>query len=130
MDSSILTFSPQRCADLHNQLIAEVIKHNPTLCTERTLATRFLEAAPKFADVPSLDSLPLYRFLGLLDTTSLVENKCAALLTPLMFQPDLSTFRTEHVGHEPHFVLLHGQNNGDSPMDGGLYLDIQSYPAV
>ncbi|KAI8944768.1 hypothetical protein F4801DRAFT_594695 [Xylaria longipes] len=115
MDSSIPTFSPERCADLHNQLFAKAIENNPT---------------PEFADIPSLDSLPLYRFLGLLNTTPLVGNQFAALLTPLMFQPDPTIFWSERIGHEPHFILLYGQHNSDSPMDGGVYLDIQSYRVV
>ncbi|KAI0467975.1 hypothetical protein F4859DRAFT_492294 [Xylaria cf. heliscus] len=113
MNTSTPTFSPERCADLHNQLLAKAIEHGPTLYTERTLANRFLEAAPEFADIPSLESLPLYRFLRLLDTTPPVGNQFAALLTPLMFQPDPTIFWSERVGQEPQFLL-----------------DIQTYRAV
>ncbi|KAI5918692.1 hypothetical protein F4810DRAFT_558123 [Camillea tinctor] len=130
MDSS--TFSPERCADLHNQLLAKATEHSPNVQIERTLAARFLDMAPEFAEVPSLDDLPLYRFLRLLDTCTMppVANGGVDLLTPFMYQPDPSTFWTDRVGHGPSFVLLYGQNNGGSPMDGGVYIDLQSCQAV
>lgn len=53
-----------------------------------------------------------------------------ALLTPSMYQPDPTTFWSDCVAHEPSFILLYGQNNGDSRLDGGVYLDIRSYHAV
>ncbi|KAI0600744.1 hypothetical protein F4775DRAFT_582638 [Biscogniauxia sp. FL1348] len=130
MDSSTSTFSPERCADLHNQLLAKATEHSQNVRIEQTLSARFLDIAPEFAEVPSLDDLPLYRFLRLLETTPPVANGGVDLLTPFMYQPDPSTFWTDHVGHEPFFVLLYGQNNGDSPMDGGVYVDIRSCQAV
>ncbi|KAI0438048.1 hypothetical protein F4803DRAFT_565562 [Xylaria telfairii] len=106
MDSSISTFSPVRCADLHNRLLAKAIEHNLEVHTERTLATRFLRVSLEFADLPSIEEIPLYQFLRLIDNTPAVAEG------------------------GPSFVLLYGQNNGDSPQDGGVYLDLQSYRAV
>ncbi|KAI0200478.1 hypothetical protein F4808DRAFT_429000 [Astrocystis sublimbata] len=37
MDSHELSFSPDRCAQLHNHLLAEAIEHNVTARVERTL---------------------------------------------------------------------------------------------
>ncbi|KAH8164649.1 hypothetical protein CIB48_g3609 [Xylaria polymorpha] len=130
MDPSIPTFSPERCAGLHNRLLAKAIEHNPEMHTERTLATRFLQTSPESADLPSIEEIPLYQFLRLIDTTPAVVGGGVALLTPLMYQPDPTTFWSDRVGHEPSFVLLYGQNNSDSPLDGGVYLDLQSYRAV
>ncbi|KAJ8126294.1 hypothetical protein O1611_g7345 [Lasiodiplodia mahajangana] len=130
MDHSFSTFSLERCAALHNQLIAKATSHNPDVQIERTLVERFLDEAPEFADIPSLNDLPWYRFLCLLDTTPLDVNGGVGLLTPFLYQPDPSTFWTDRIGQEPSFVLLYGQNSGDSPMDGGIYVDIQSYQAI
>ncbi|KAI1096628.1 hypothetical protein F5B19DRAFT_153636 [Rostrohypoxylon terebratum] len=130
MDPSRLAFSPERCADLHNRLLAKATEHSLNIQTERTLLARFLDVAPEFAQVPSLDDLPLSRFLRLLDTTPTVADEGLDLLTPFMYQPDPRNFWTDHVGHEPFFILLYCQNNGDSPLDGGVYVDIRSYQAV
>ncbi|KAI1145261.1 hypothetical protein F4825DRAFT_257633 [Nemania diffusa] len=130
MDLSIPTFSPERCAALHNQLLAKATEHDPNVTIERTLAARFLAVAPEFAELPSLDDLPWYRFLRLLDTTPPVANGGVGLLTPFMYQPDPSTFWTDRLGQEPTMVLLYGQNNGDSPMDGGVFIDIHSHRAA
>ncbi|KAI0103702.1 hypothetical protein GGR51DRAFT_250092 [Nemania sp. FL0031] len=130
MNPSFSTFSPERCAALHNQLLVKATEHDPDVQIERTLAARFLGIAPEFANIPSLDDVPWYRFLCLLDTTPLDANGGVGLLTPFSYQPDPSTFWTDRVGHEPSFILLYGQNSGDSRMDGGVYVDIQSYRAV
>ncbi|KAI0885388.1 uncharacterized protein GGS22DRAFT_188678 [Annulohypoxylon maeteangense] len=130
MDSSTSTFSPERCANLHNQLLAKATEHSPDVQIEQTLSARFLDIAPEFTEVPSLDDLPLYRFLRLVNTTPPASNGGVDLLTPFTYQPDPRTFWTDRVSHEPSFVLLYGQNNGDSPIDGGIYVDILSYQAV
>ncbi|KAI1376192.1 hypothetical protein F4677DRAFT_419158, partial [Hypoxylon crocopeplum] len=124
------SFSPERCADLHNQLFAKATEHNPNVQIEQTLSARLLDVAPEFAEVPSLDDLPWYRFLRLLNTTLPVTNGGVDLLTPFMYQPDPRTFWTHRIGAKPSFILLYGQNNGDSPVDGGIYVDIRSYQAV
>ncbi|KAI3332675.1 hypothetical protein F4824DRAFT_491424 [Ustulina deusta] len=110
MDSPFSTFSPERCAALHNQLLVKATEHDPDVQIEQTLAARFLDIAPEFGDIPSLNDLPWYRFLCLLDTTLLDANG----------GPDLSTFWFDWIGHEL----------SDSPMDGGIYVDIQSYQAL
>ncbi|KAI0149996.1 hypothetical protein F4776DRAFT_604115 [Hypoxylon sp. NC0597] len=122
-------FSPERCAALHNELLAKSIEHYAAQKTERNLAARFLDAAPEFTEISSLHTLPLYRFLSLLDTTPISYGR-VGLLTPHIYQPDPTTFWSENYGHEPSFILLYGQNTGDSPMDGGIFLDIESYQAV
>ncbi|KAI1425105.1 hypothetical protein F5Y12DRAFT_748865 [Xylaria sp. FL1777] len=129
MESSTPLFSPQRCAELHSRLLAKAIEHDPEVYTERTLATRFLQTSPEFAELPSIEEIPLYQFLRLADNTPAAANGRLALLTPLMYQPDPTAFWSERVD-EPSFILLYGQNNGDSRLDGGIYLDIQSYRAV
>ncbi|KAI1131475.1 hypothetical protein F5Y10DRAFT_262237 [Nemania abortiva] len=129
-ESPVSTFSPEHCASLHNQLLAKATEHDPNVQIERTLAERFLAAAPEFAELPSLDDLPWYRFLCLLDTTRPAANRGVHLLTPFLCQPDPSTFWTNRPGQEPSVVLLYGQNNGDSPMDGGIYVDIHSHQSV
>ncbi|KAI1136044.1 hypothetical protein F5Y05DRAFT_122232 [Hypoxylon sp. FL0543] len=129
MDTQSLPFSPERCADLHNELLARSIERRNQRDTERNLAARFLDAAPEFAEIPSLHEIPLYRFLALLNTTPISHGR-VGLLTPQFYQPDPTTFWSETFDHEPSFILLYGQNNGDSPMDGGIFLDIKSYRAV
>ncbi|XXG95487.1 hypothetical protein Hte_001751 [Hypoxylon texense] len=130
MDSPTVTFSPERCADLHNQLLAKATEHNVNVQAERNISARLLDIAPEFAEVQSLNDLPFYRFLCLLDTTPLTATGAVDLLAPFIYQPDPRTFWTDRVGHEPFFILLYGQNNGDSPMDGGIYADIRSCQAV
>ncbi|KAJ8110245.1 hypothetical protein ONZ43_g5923 [Nemania bipapillata] len=130
MDSPIKPFSPERCADLHNQLLAKAAEHDPNAAIERTLVARFLETTPEFDEPRSLYKLPWYRFLSLLDTTPSLPDKGANLLTPFMYQPDPSTFWTNRPGQEATVVLLYAQNNGDSPVDGGVYIDIHSHQAI
>lgn len=62
-------FSAERCAGLHNQLLAKAIEHSTAACTERTLAKRFLWAFPEFAGLPSIEEMQLCRFLQLIDNT-------------------------------------------------------------
>ncbi|KAF3068384.1 hypothetical protein GL218_08392 [Daldinia childiae] len=130
MDLPSLSFSPERCADLHNRLLAKSIEHLPARRTERNLVARFLDAAPEFAEIPSLPELPLYRFLALLDTTPIFPGRVVDMLTPYMYQPDPTIFWSEPFEDEPSFILLYAQNSGDAPMDGGVFLDIVSYKAV
>ncbi|KAI0384602.1 hypothetical protein F5Y04DRAFT_247310 [Hypomontagnella monticulosa] len=128
MDSPF--FSPERCANLHNQLLEKATEHGLNVQIERTLLARFVDTAPEFAEYLSLHDLPLCRFLRLLDTTPPAVDGEVDLLTPFMYQPDPSTFWTDRVGHAPSFILLYGQNNENSRMDGGVYFDIQSCKAV
>ncbi|KAI8965151.1 hypothetical protein F5Y11DRAFT_37348 [Daldinia sp. FL1419] len=130
MDLSTLSFSPERCADLHNRLLAQSIENLPSQRTERNLVARFLDAAPEFTEIPSLPDLPLYRFLALLDTTPISPGRVVNVLTPCIYEPDPTIFWTEPFEDEPSFILLYGQNSGDAPMDGGIFLDIVSYKAV
>ncbi|KAK6957137.1 hypothetical protein Daesc_002422 [Daldinia eschscholtzii] len=130
MDLMNSSFSPERCADLHNRLLAKSIEHIPVRQTERNLIARFLEAAPEFADIPSLPDLPLYRFLALLDTTPVSLGRVVDVLTPNIYQPDPTIFWSEPFEDEPSFVLLYGQHNSNPPIDGGIFLDIVSYKAV
>ncbi|KAI0908464.1 hypothetical protein F4823DRAFT_599082 [Ustulina deusta] len=115
MDSPFSTFSPERCAALHNQLLVKATEHDPDVQIEQTLAARFLDIAPEFGGIPSLNDLPWYRFLCLLDTTLLDANGGVSLLTPFLYQPDPSTFWTDRIGHEPSFVLLYGRNSWSRP---------------
>lgn len=122
-------FSPQRCANIHNRLLQHAAVNNPSAVIERNLISKFLEVAPEFAEIPHLESLPLYSFFSLLDTTSLPHGQVAPL-TPEIYEPDPTAFWSEGFSHEPGIILLYGQNNGDSPMDGGLFLDLQTCKAV
>lgn len=122
-------FSPQRCANIHNRLLQHAVVNNPSAVIERNLISKFLEVAPEFAEIPHLESLPLYSFFSLLDTTSLPHGQVAPL-TPEIYEPDPTAFWSEGFSHEPGIILLYGQNNGDSPMDGGLFLDLQTCKAV
>ncbi|KAI1346683.1 hypothetical protein F5Y01DRAFT_17063 [Xylaria sp. FL0043] len=129
MDPSASLFSPQRCADLHNRLLAKAIEHNPEARTEQTLATRFLQAAPEFAELPSIEEIPLYQFLELIDNTPVDRHGRIDLLSPSIYQPDPTRFFHERAEDMPARILLYGQNL-DSSLDGGIWLDIQSYRAV
>ncbi|KAI1489999.1 hypothetical protein F5X96DRAFT_695130 [Biscogniauxia mediterranea] len=88
------------------------------------------DSAPEFAGVPSLNDLPLYRFLRLFDTTPPAANGGVDLLTPFIYQPYPSMFWTDRVGYESSFVLLYDQNHDDSHIDGGIYVDIRSHQAI
>jgi hypothetical protein len=123
------SFSPERCADLHNRLLQNAVVNDPSAVVERNLIARFLEAAPEFAEIPNLESLPLYRFFSLLDTTSLPHGRIGPL-TPEIYQPDPAAFWSDAFSYEPGVILLYGQNNADSPMDGGLFLDLQTCKVV
>ncbi|KAH8892534.1 hypothetical protein GQ53DRAFT_746065 [Thozetella sp. PMI_491] len=130
------TFSPERCAELHNQLMRKALGNATNQATERNLLARFLESAPIFAQNKNLYKLPLHRFLSLLETTAIPDGASLAPLSPLtpeMYQPDPESFWSEtfhHVPGFPGFILLYTQNNADSPMDGGLFLDLETYRAV
>ena len=71
----------------------------------------------------------LYHFFSLLDTTSLPHSQCSPL-TPEIYQPVPEAFWVDAFSHEPSAILLYGQNNADSPLDGGLFLDLQTYKVV
>lgn len=123
------SFSPERCADLHNQLLRRAIENNPNVVVERTLVQRFLDVAPEFSSIPNLEALPLHRFFSLLDTTPLPRGRIG-VLTPEMYQPDPMAFWSEAFGDESSIILLYGQNNANSPMDGGIFLDLRTCKAV
>ena len=117
MSESDQFFSPEKCADLHNQLLRKATENDPNDRYERTLTQRFLAFAPEFAEIKNLQELPLYRFLCLLETTP-DTNERVGLLTLQMYQPDPTAFWSESFANEPGFILLYGQNNSDSPIDG------------
>src|SRR5690348_13143770 len=62
-----VSFSPERCADLHNQLLRKTIENVPGATPHRNLVNEFLELAPDFAAIPNLTELPQYKLLSLLD---------------------------------------------------------------
>lgn len=122
-------FSPERCADLYNSLFQKAIANDPSAVVERNLIARFLEAAPEFAEIPNLESLPLYSFLSRLDTTFLPHRRIGPL-TPEIYQPNPAAFWSGAFSHVEGIVLLFGQKNEDSPMDGGFFLDLQTCRGV
>lgn len=76
--------------------------------------------------------MPVYRFLSLLKTTPASPQHGPGALTPQMYQPDPALFwgETSSVHARPELILLYGQNNAGSPMDGGLFLNVQTGRAV
>lgn len=125
-------FSPGRCADLHNTLLQKAIENSPAAVTETTLLSRLLEISPQLSQIPGLHELPVYRFLSLLKTTPTSPQRGPGLLTPQMYQPDPALFWSEtfSVHARPELILLYGQNNAGSPMDGGLFLNVQTCRAA
>ncbi|KAJ4386282.1 hypothetical protein N0V93_009175 [Gnomoniopsis smithogilvyi] len=122
-----MTFDPQRCADMHNELLRRANQHDPTAITERNLMTRFLEAGPEFADIAGLEELPIYQFLSSLDTNLALPERGPGLLTPHMLQPDPLGFWGEAFAmyERPEIILLYGQNSGE-PTDGGLFFNLHT----
>lgn len=92
---------------------------------------RFLEAAPEFAEIVGVEELPIYRFFSSLETTLTPPERGPGLLTPHMLQPDpLGLWSQTFAVHQrPEIILLYGQNNGE-PMDGGLFLNLQTCRVV
>lgn len=127
-----MAFSPERCADLHNKLLEKAIEHSPAATTQTTLLARLLETSPQLTQIPGLQEFPVYRFLSLLKTTPTSPRQGPGLLTPQMYQPDPALFWSEtfSVHARPELILLYGQNNAGSPMDGGLFLNVQSGRAL
>jgi hypothetical protein len=93
---------------------------------ERNLIARLVDASRMFGEIPNLDSSPLYHFFSLSDITPLPHSQYG-LLTPEIYQPVPEAFFSDMFSHEPDVILLYGQNNADSPMDGGLFLNLQTY---
>lgn len=123
------SFSPERCADLHNRLLQKAIVNDLSAVVERNLIARSLEAATEFAEILNLESLPLYCFFSLLDTTSLPHGRIGPL-TPEIYQPDPAAFWSDGFSYAPGVILLYGQSNANSPMDDGLFLDLQTCKVV
>lgn len=127
-----MEFSPERCANLHNKLLQKAIENDPAATTETNLLTRLLESSPQLSQIPGLHELPVYRFLSLIKTTPTSPQRGPGLLTPQMYQPDPALFWSEtfSMHARPDLILLYGQNNAGSPMDGGLFLNVQTGRAV
>ncbi|OBT55587.1 hypothetical protein VE04_03591 [Pseudogymnoascus sp. 24MN13] len=123
------SFSAERCPDLHNRLLQKAIVNEPSAMVERNLIAGLLDVSAEIADFPNSGSSPLYHFLSLLDTISLPHSLFIPL-TPEIYQPVPEVFRGDTFSREPGVILLYGQNNADSPMDGGLFLDVQTYKVV
>lgn len=127
-----MEFSPERCADLHNTLLQKAIGNDPAAVTETSLLRRLLEASPQLSHIPGLQEFPVYRFLSLLKTTPSLPQHGPGLLTPQMYQPDPALFWSEtfSVLARPELILLYGQSNASSPIDGGLFLNVQTGSAI
>ena len=119
-----------RSADLHNRLVQKAIVNDNAAVVKRSLITRLLDAWARFAEILNLDSSPLYHFFSLLDTTASPLQSRLGPLTPGIYQSVPEAFFSDPFSHEPGIILLYGQNNADSPMDGGLFLDLQIYKVV
>lgn len=127
-------FSPENCADLHNQLLHRHISNIPDAAPSRTLVSRFHQASPQLASIPSLNSLLAYRFLSLLDTYSpTADTQAPQLLTPQACQPDPQTFFhdvefavDDSNSGNPTIILLYAGAPHTSQEYGGLYLDLQT----
>lgn len=117
-------FSPEVCAEPHNQLLARAIAQKPDAVVQRNLAEGFLEAARQFREVPGLAERPSYRFLSLLDTSSAL----GGLLTPQTFQPEKRHFwmNSPFAAEVPDAVLLYGDNVVGERFDGGVFFNIKT----
>jgi hypothetical protein len=122
------TFSPERAAQLHNDLVHKAIQHDATIVTERNLLDRFRQVTGMGGE---LQQHPLYRFLSLLESTPAQSSGWpTGLFTPVLYQPDPSYFWDETSELHPDYILLYGQNNADSPVDGGIYLSLSTATVV
>lgn len=103
------SFSAERCEYLHNRLLQKAIANEPSAVVERNLIGRLVDSSTGVAGFSNLESSPL---------------------TPEIHHPVPETFWGDTFSHELGVILLYGQNNADSPMDGGLFLDLQTYKVV
>ncbi|OBT42048.1 hypothetical protein VE00_07418 [Pseudogymnoascus sp. WSF 3629] len=123
------SFSAERCADLHNRLLQKEIANEPSAVVERSLITGLLDVSTDVAGFSIPESSPLHHFLSLLDTVALPHSRFIPL-TPEIYQPFPEVFWSNTFSHKPGVILLYGQNNAESPMDGGLFLDLQTCKVV
>lgn len=118
------SFSPERAAQLHNELLHKAIEHDPSLLTERNLADRLLQVAG--VDL-GFQQHPLFEFLSLLESTPYESpNSMPGLFTPALYQPDPRYFWHETSELHPDYILLYGQKNYDALMDGGIYISVST----
>lgn len=109
-----------RAALLHNKLLHRAIGHDYSIKTERVQLKGFLQVS----EVDENFHLhPLHQFLSLIETTHRSENW--GVFTPRLYQPFAPIFWDEAKIDED-YVLLYSQNNGDAPMDGGIYYNLQT----
>ena len=116
------TFSLERAANLHNEVLRRAIAHDPSITTEPNLLDGFLQVT----DVDdNFQQHPICHFLSLLETTSLRDqSRPPGLFSPVLYQPDPWWFFDESSEPHPDYMLLYGQNNADAPMDGGVYISL------
>ncbi|GKT93654.1 hypothetical protein Ct61P_11504 [Colletotrichum tofieldiae] len=121
-----VAFDPVRCAELHNQLLANAIAHVPGAADHvvRDAIPRVLDVAPEWANTDAIDEVPIYQFLSLLDSYRPLEFP----LTPEFWQPRPAFFWNElYQDFEDRDLILLYPDNTDSPiMDGGLYFNLDT----
>lgn len=132
-------FDPDRCAELHNQLLAKTIESIPGAQVERNMITRVREEIPEeapwllqvdeeYADSFTAEDLPFYRFFSQMDTCTPTGRRLP--LSAEYMQPEPRWFYNKSYpddDDERHIILLYPDQVEDSPVDGGLFLDLGTW---
>ncbi|KAI9147049.1 hypothetical protein HJFPF1_13080 [Paramyrothecium foliicola] len=137
-------FNPERCAVLHNKLLAKTYESIPNASQhfERNMISRVREAIPDavegLLEVPeevaesfTAEDLPFYRFFSKIDSYKPEVRPLLELpLTGELKQPDPTWFYhslLEDSDDERHIILLYPDNVLPEPQDGGLFLDLGTW---
>ena len=92
------------------------------------MISRLSEARPDLISIPGIEEMPIYSFLSRIKTTPSMDGRLNPL-TPEILQPDPTVFWNQAFEPEP-VILLYPQRNSDSPMDGGVILDLQTLRVI
>lgn len=137
-------FNPERCAELHNKLLAKTYESVPDAARqfERNMiarvraeipeaATWLLEVAEEDAGSFAMEDLAFHLFFSRIDTYHSADRYLSDVpLSGELKQPDPKWFyhrRLEDSDDERHIILLYGDNVLHEPMDGGLFLDLDTW---
>lgn len=135
-------FNPERCAELHNKLLARTYESISDLSQhlQRNMiarvraeipeaATWLLEVADEDAESFAMEDLPFHRFFSRLDIYDPPERYLSDVpLSGEFKQPDPKWFYHRALeDDERHIILLYGDNVLPEPMDGGLFLNLDTW---
>lgn len=137
-------FNPERCAELHNKLLAKTYESVPDAAQhfERNMIARvraeipnavpwLLEVADEYAETFAPEDLPFYRFFSKINTYSPPGRYLGDVpLSGEFRQPDPKWFYhslLEDHDDERDIILLYADNVLLEAMDGGLFLDLDTW---